>query len=90
LGSIPRPLGRNTGGAGDLFPRKHINFKGKSLIPSWFTAGILYYILSMTCIFCQYVQQILGGMAHSTLAVNEVFASPIKQTVGLRAGWNVP
>ena len=33
VGLIPRPLGRKTGGAGDLFPRIRYAFKEKASIP---------------------------------------------------------
>jgi hypothetical protein len=41
FGVIPRPLGRKTGGVGDLFPHIHKYFKEKSSIPR-LAPGILY------------------------------------------------
>jgi hypothetical protein len=44
--------------------------------------------------FIQYLQQILGAITHNVPAVYDVFASPIKETVGFqglqKCGWSEP
>jgi hypothetical protein len=57
--------------------------------------NISYIIFSKIKYFCQYIfvplfTKILAPMSHNVPAVCDVPARPIKQTVGLRAGWNVP